>query len=48
LPDAGFDGEWVQEHVRSNDIRTLIQPVRGRPSEKPPAGRWRRRFDTEK
>ena len=44
LADADFDGEWVHEHVRSYGIRTLIPPERGRPSEKPPAGRWRRRM----
>jgi Transposase DDE domain/Transposase domain (DUF772) len=52
LADADFDGEWVHEHVRSYGIRTLIPPERGRPSEKPPAGKWRRRmkqrFDKEK
>jgi hypothetical protein len=43
LADADFDGEWVHEHVREvYGIRTLIPPTRGRPSEKPPAGRWRR------
>lgn len=42
LADADFDGEWVHEHVRSYGIRTLIPPERGRPSEKPPAGKWRR------
>jgi hypothetical protein len=42
LADADFDGEWVHEHVRSRGIRTLIPPTRGRPSEKPPAGKWRR------
>ena len=44
LADADFDGEWVHEYVRSYGIRTLIPPERGRPSEKPPAGRWRRRM----
>jgi len=52
LADADFDGEWVHEHVREYGIRTLIPPERGRPSEKPPAGRWRRRmkqrFDEKK
>jgi hypothetical protein len=52
LADADFDGEWVHEHVRSYGIRTLIPPERGRPSDKPPAGRWRRvmrqRFDKAK
>jgi hypothetical protein len=42
LADADFDGEWVHEHVRSYGIRTLIPSTRGRPSDKPPAGRWRR------
>ena len=44
LADADFDGEWVHEHVRSYGIRTLIPPERGRPSDKPPAGKWRRRM----
>ena len=44
LADADFDGEWVHEHVRSYGIRTIIPPERGRPSEKPPAGKWRRRM----
>jgi Transposase DDE domain len=52
LADADFDGEWVHEYVRSYGIRTLIPPERGRPSDKPPAGRWRRRmkrrFDRKK
>ena len=52
LADADFDGEWVHEHVRSYGIRTLIPPERGRPSEKPPVGKWRRRmkqrFDRKK
>jgi hypothetical protein len=43
LGDADYDGEWVHEHVRDTyGIRTIIPPERGRPSEKPPAGRWRR------
>jgi Transposase DDE domain len=44
LADADFDAEWVHEEVRSYGIRTLIPPKRGRPSEKPPAGKWRRRL----
>src|SRR5882757_7011397 len=44
LADADFDGEWVHQHVRSYGIRTLIPPERGRPSDKPPAGKWRRRM----
>jgi hypothetical protein len=50
--DADFDGEWVHEHVRSFGIRTLIPPERGRPSDKLPVGKWRRRmrqrFDKKK
>jgi hypothetical protein len=44
LADADFDGEWVHEQVRSYGIRTVIPAERGRPSEKPPAGKWRRRM----
>jgi hypothetical protein len=43
LGGADYDGEWVHEHVRETyGIRTIIPPERGRPSEKPPVGRWRR------
>lgn len=43
LGDADYDAEWVHEHVRTAyGIRTIIPPQRGRPSEKPPVGRWRR------
>lgn len=42
LADADFDAEWVHEFVRGFGIRTVIPPTRGRPSEKPPAGKWRR------
>jgi hypothetical protein len=44
LADADFDAEWVHEAVRSHGIRTIIPAARGRPSDKPPAGRWRRRL----
>jgi Transposase DDE domain len=45
LADADFDAEWVHEQVREDyGIRTIIPPERGRPSEKPPAGKWRRRM----
>jgi hypothetical protein len=44
VADADFDGEWVHEHVRSHGIRTIIPAERGRPSEKPPAGKRRRRM----
>ena len=42
LADADFDAEWVHQAVRSHGIRTIIPATRGRPSDKPPAGRWRR------
>jgi hypothetical protein len=43
LGGADSDAEWVHEHVRETyGIRTIIPPERGRPSEKPPVGRWRR------
>ena len=45
LADADYDAEWVHEHVREEyGIRTIIPAERGRPSEKPPAGKWRRRM----
>ncbi len=44
LADADFDAEWAHEEVRAYAIRSLIPAERGRPSEKPPAGRWRRRM----
>jgi hypothetical protein len=42
LAVADFDAEWLHQAVRSHGICTIIPPTRGRPSEKPPAGRWRR------
>jgi hypothetical protein len=42
LADADFDAEWLHVSVRSRGVRTIIPPTRGRPSDKPPAGRWRR------
>ena len=42
LADADFDAEWLHKAVRSHGVRTIIPPTRGRPSDKPPAGRWRR------
>jgi hypothetical protein len=44
LGDADYDAEWVHEHVRSYGIRSIIPPERGRPTDKPPSGRWRRRM----
>ena len=42
LADADFDAEWLHVSVRSHGVRTIIPPTRGRPSDKAPAGRWRR------
>jgi len=42
VADADFDAEWVHRAARSHGIRTIIPATRGRPSDKPPAGRWRR------
>jgi hypothetical protein len=44
VADADFDAEWVHRNIRSHGIRSIIPPERGRPSDKPPAGRWRRRM----
>lgn len=44
LADADFDAEWVHQAARSHGMRTIIPATRGRPSDKPPAGRWRRRM----
>ena len=43
VADADFDAEWVHQSIRSHGIRSIIPPERGRPSDNPPAGRWRRR-----
>ena len=42
LADADFDAEWVHLAVRSTGSRTIIPATRGRPTDKPPSGRWRR------
>ncbi len=42
LADADFDAERVHPAVRSHGVRTIIPPTRGRPTDKPPSGRWRR------
>src|SRR5258708_31564828 len=42
LADADFDAEWLHGAVRSHGVRTIIPPTRGRPTDEPPAGRWRR------
>jgi transposase len=40
--DADFDAEWLHTAVRSHAVRTIIPATRGRPTTKPPTGRWRR------
>jgi hypothetical protein len=40
--DAGYDAEHVHEYARSRGVRTLIPPLIGRPTTKPPSGYWRR------
>ena len=42
VADADFDAEWVHQAARSHGIRAIIPAGRGRPSDKPPRGRWRR------
>jgi len=40
--DAAYDGEHRHLYVRSHGVRTLIPPLIGRPTTKPPRGYWRR------
>jgi hypothetical protein len=40
--DAGYDGEHNHVYARRHGVRTLIPPLIGRPTDKPPAGYWRR------
>jgi hypothetical protein len=40
--DAGYDGEHNHVYARSRGVRTLIPPLIGRPTAKPPRGYWRR------
>jgi hypothetical protein len=42
LADTDFDADWVHLSIRSSGTRTIIPPTRGRPTDKPPAGHWRR------
>ncbi len=45
LVDAGYDAEWAHELVRSEfDIRLISPPKIGRPTAKPPTGRYRRQM----
>jgi hypothetical protein len=41
--DAGYDAEWVHEEARGKlGVRTVVPPRIGRPTDKAPAGRWRK------
>lgn len=41
--DAGYDGEWVHTWLREDlGANSLIPAKVGRPTSKPPSGRWRR------
>jgi len=40
--DAGYDAEWVHEYLRLDlGVRSIIPPKIGRPSARPPNGRYR-------
>jgi Transposase DDE domain len=38
--DAGYDAEWIHQHLREKDITTIIKP-RKEPAEKPRSGEYR-------
>lgn len=41
--DAGYDGEWVHDWLRADlGAASLIRAKNGRPTSKPPSGKWRR------
>ena len=41
--DAGYDAEWVHDVGRRDlGVRTVIPAWSGRPTDKPPTGRWRK------
>lgn len=42
VADAAYDAEHRHVYVRSRGVRTLIPPLIGRPTDKPPRGYWRR------
>jgi hypothetical protein len=44
LGDSDLDAEWVHVAGRERRVRTIIPTNRGRPTDKPPTGRWRRRM----
>jgi len=47
LADAGYDSEAAHIYARQeHGMRTIIPPTRGRPTDKLPSGRWRRRMAT--
>lgn len=40
--DAGYDAEHIHQYARTRGVRSLIPPLIGRPTSKPPSGYWRR------
>ena len=45
LADAGYDAEWVHEYVRGElGIGFIAPPKIGRPTKKPPSGRFRKQM----
>ncbi len=47
LADAGYDGEPSHLHAREEyGMRTIIPPLRGRPTDKLPSTKWRQRMAT--
>lgn len=47
LADAGYDGEPSHEHAREeHGMKTVIPPKRGRPTDKLPQSKWRKRMAT--
>ncbi len=47
LADAGYDGEPSHVHAREEyGMKTVIPPTRGRPTDKLPKGKWRKRMAT--
>ena len=47
LADGGYDGEPSHVHARGvHGMKTIIPPVRGRPTDKLPKSKWRKRMAT--
>ena len=47
LADAGYDGESSHQHAREEyGMKTVIPPKRGRPTDKLPKSKWRKRMAT--